>query len=35
LILKGVLGKDKQKMLNQIDVAINYSEQFSNLGGGY
>jgi len=35
LILKGILGKDKQKMLNQIDVAINYSEQFSNLGGGY
>ena len=35
LILKGVLGKDKQKMLNQIDVAINYSEQFSNSGGGY
>lgn len=35
LILKGILGKDKQKMLNQIDVAINYSEQFSNSGGGY
>ncbi|MBL4652106.1 MAG: B12-binding domain-containing radical SAM protein [Flavobacteriales bacterium] len=35
LILKGILGKDKQKMLDQIDVAIQYSEQYSNVGGGY
>ena len=35
LILKGILGKDKQKMLKQIDVAIQYSEQYSNFGGGY
>lgn len=35
LILKGVLGRDKQNMLDQIEIAIRNSELFSNYGGGY
>ena len=35
LILKGILGRDKQKMLDQIEIAIKHSELFSNHGGGY